>query len=173
MHSPPSAMQWYYSKNFTQLGPVSVDELRAKLASAEVSSTDLAWREGMSDWCPVSSIDELRTPSNGQVAGSAMIEGSPYAPPLAPAGAPSYAVPPPTSGLAIASMVCGILGLMTCLLPGIAAVICGHMALKQMADPSLRVGGRGMAVAGLITGYLSVTGLVGILLVMVLAALSA
>ena len=170
-------MQWYYSKNSTQLGPVSLDELRAKLASAEVSATDMAWREGMSDWCPVSSIDELRfalrTQSNGPLAGAGMIEGSPYAPPSAPPGAPSYAMPPPTSGLAIASMICGILGLMTCLLPGIAGVICGHMALNQMADPTLRVGGRGMAIAGLVTGYLSVTGLVGIVLVILFAAASA
>ena len=41
----------------------------------------------------------------------------------------------PTSGLAIASLVCGIMGLVTCLfLPGIPAVICGHMALSRMAS---------------------------------------
>ncbi|KKX96656.1 hypothetical protein AAY78_15120 [Microbacterium sp. Ag1] len=74
-------------------------------------------------------------------------------------GAPTYPVAPPrpTSGLAVTSLVCGIAGaiLIWAILPilaSIAAVITGHMALKQTKnDPS--VGGRGMAIAGLILGY--------------------
>ncbi|WP_197429204.1 DUF4190 domain-containing protein, partial [Microbacterium sp. CCH5-D1] len=74
-------------------------------------------------------------------------------------GTPTYplAPPRPTSGLAVTSLVCGIAGvvLIWAILPilaSIAAVITGHMALKQTkSDPS--VGGRGMAIAGLILGY--------------------
>jgi DNA-directed RNA polymerase subunit RPC12/RpoP len=59
--------------------------------------------------------------------------------------------PPRTSGLAIASLVCSLASLVTCVgwLPGI---ICGHMARSRMRrDSSLK--GRGLAKAGLVIGY--------------------
>jgi hypothetical protein len=66
-------------------------------------------------------------------------------------GQPSYyGVPPEPKGLSIASMCCGIaafVGLGFFLLPQLAAVILGHMALKR--EPA----GRGMAIAGLVMGY--------------------
>jgi hypothetical protein len=70
---------------------------------------------------------------------------------------PIYPAPRPTSGLAITSLVCGIVSLVFGLLvlpalASIAAVITGHAALKKTKnDPT--VGGRGMAFAGLIMGY--------------------
>lgn len=57
----PPIMQWYYSKNGTQLGPVEQSELIAKLTSGEVAPSDLVWREGMVDWLPSAQINELRT----------------------------------------------------------------------------------------------------------------
>ncbi|MBN3040751.1 MAG: DUF4190 domain-containing protein [Candidatus Omnitrophica bacterium] len=62
---------------------------------------------------------------------------------------------PKTSGLAIASLVCGIVSLCCGLLLGIPAIICGHIALKQINDSADTIGGKGMAIAGLIMGYLS------------------
>ncbi|MCI1020498.1 DUF4190 domain-containing protein [Microbacterium sp. C5A9] len=70
----------------------------------------------------------------------------------------------PTSGLALTSLICGIAGvvlfwLFLPMLASIVAVITGHMALRQIkADPSL--GGRGMAIAGVIMGYVMVAFLV-------------
>jgi hypothetical protein len=138
-------MQWYYSNNATQMGPVAEAELRAMLASGKVNATDMVWQEGMKDWLPASSVPGLCV--------MPQVAGNPYQPPLV---AGSIDAPIPTSGLAIASLICGIVGIVTCFLPGIAAVICGHMALKQMAVPNARVTGRGMAVAGLVLGYLSI-----------------
>jgi hypothetical protein len=78
-------MQWYYSKNATQLGPVSLDELRAKLASGEVIGTDMVWREGMTGWRPASTVLELAAPV--AVAPPIPLVGgvvnSPYSPPVA------------------------------------------------------------------------------------------
>ncbi len=54
-----------------------------------------------------------------------------------------------TSGLAIASLVTGL----TCVWP--AAIICGHIALSKIKKSSGQIGGAGMAIAGLILGYLS------------------
>lgn len=159
-------MQWYYSKNSNQFGPVSLDELRFKIASGEITATDMVWREGMQNWSPLASVGELAILSQNIHMGMPPGGGSPYQTPGVPGGTFFYA--PPTSSLAIISMVCGILGLVTCLmLPGIPAVICGHMALNRIADPSMRLGGRGMAIAGLIMGYLSVLSMVGFVLIMI------
>ncbi|WP_307805214.1 DUF4190 domain-containing protein [Microbacterium sp. BLY] len=94
-------------------------------------------------------------------------QGYPSAPPAygAPqtyAVAQPYAAPParPSSGLAITSLVCGIAGVVLFwavlpMLASIAAVITGHMALGQIRrSPGL--GGRGMAIAGLILGYIMI-----------------
>lgn len=151
------AMDWYYSKNLTQLGPVSEAELRSRIAAGEVAGTDMAWTEGMKDWQPVSAVETFRglVPT---ASGNTAMASSPYAPPVSSPYPPAGMAPSaPTSGLAIASLVCGIMGLMTCLfLPGIPAVICGHMALKRISEAPGRLGGRGLATAGLVTGYLSI-----------------
>ena len=64
-----------------------------------------------------------------------------------------YGVPPEPKILSVASLCCGIAALVGFgffLLPQIAAVILGHMALTR--EPS----GRGMAIAGLVLGYVGV-----------------
>lgn len=83
--------------------------------------------------------------------------GYPMQPAYAPVG---YAPPRPNSGQAITSLICGLAGLLLFWLvvpvaASIVAVITGHMALKQIKrNPVL--GGRGMAITGLITGYIGV-----------------
>ena len=80
---------------------------------------------------------------------------------------PYYPIPvaPTTSGLAIASLVCGLLTLFAFPYLGIAAVVCGHLALSQIRSSGGFVEGRGFALAGLILGYLLLgLGLIGFLL---------
>lgn len=79
-------------------------------------------------------------------------------------GAVPYAAPRPASGLAITSLICGIAGVVLFwavvpLLASIVAVITGHMALRQTKE-NPAIGGRGMAFAGLIMGYIMVAVLV-------------
>lgn len=89
----------------------------------------------------------------------APMQPGPQQPGYAPYGAQGYpaVAQRPTSGLAITSLVCGIAGValfwaIIPLLASIAAVITGHMALGQTKrDPS--IGGRGLAITGLILGY--------------------
>ena len=64
-----------------------------------------------------------------------------------------YGVPAEPKVLSIASLCCGIAALVGFgffLLPQIAAVILGHMALAR--EP----GGRGLAIAGLVLGYVGI-----------------
>jgi hypothetical protein len=71
--------------------------------------------------------------------------------PQASSPEPPPAPPVPSNGLAIASLVCGILGFMMCF-PAIGAIVCGHLARSQIkANPTQS--GDGLALAGLITGY--------------------
>lgn len=58
-----------------------------------------------------------------------------------------------TSGLAIGSLVCGILALFSAGLTGLPAVIMGHMSLSRIKASAGALGGKGMAIAGLIMGY--------------------
>jgi hypothetical protein len=168
-------MEWYYSQNSTQLGPVTDADLRSRISSGQIAATELVWREGMRDWVPVTSVPELGgLLRQASVAGGATQmpmavsgQASPYAP---PAGQMQYVPAPPTSGLAIASLICGLVGLVTCLfVPCIPAVICGHMALNRMADPTVNLQGRGMAIAGLIMGYIGVLVCAGFLLMFMMA----
>ncbi|MFI7214256.1 DUF4190 domain-containing protein [Micromonospora maritima] len=95
----------------------------------------------------------------------------PYPPVSAPAGAygPVSATPYPdlrlplarpvlTSGMATASLVLGILGVLGgwCLfgLPCLLAVVLGHLALRETHDGTRS--GHGVAVAGLVLGYVFV-----------------
>jgi len=78
-------------------------------------------------------------------------------PPVDPAVA--FGLPPDTSGKAIFSLVCGILFL---ILPfSIPAVIFGHLSLYDIRRSGGRLTGRGLAITGIILGYLGMALLVG------------
>lgn len=69
---------------------------------------------------------------------------------------PGYAPPPPNSTMAIVSLVAGILGwTFVPLIGSIVAVITGHMAKKEIKESGGRIGGDGLATAGLILGYIA------------------
>ncbi len=140
--------QWYYGENGVQLGPVDDSQLAALVQAQRVSSTTPVWREGMATWQSLAEVQAA-----GALTGTGQ-QASPYQSPT-PYHHPGMIAP--TSGLAIASLICGIVALMTCMVfIGIPAVICGHMALTAMNDSPTPIAGRGMAIAGLVMGYLGV-----------------
>lgn len=62
-----------------------------------------------------------------------------------------------TSGWAIFSLIAGVLGWIGVFgLGGLAAIITGHIAKSQIREGRGRVGGDGLATAGLVLGYLNV-----------------
>ena len=69
----------------------------------------------------------------------------------------SPAVAPMTSGLAIASFVLGMVGLVLCFGPlaGIPGVILGILALGKIGGSGGELSGKGFAVAGIVTGSVS------------------
>ncbi|HUR09652.1 MAG TPA: DUF4190 domain-containing protein [Nonomuraea sp.] len=68
----------------------------------------------------------------------------------------AYVAPPPrsTSGLAITSLVLGIVGLLFCGLTSIPGAVVGHMALSRIKRTGEE--GQGMAMGGLITSYITI-----------------
>jgi len=62
--------------------------------------------------------------------------------------------PPQSSNKAIASLVCGVLFL--CAPASIAAIILGHLALVDIKRSANRMTGHGLAIAGLVMGYLGI-----------------
>jgi hypothetical protein len=62
----------------------------------------------------------------------------------------------PTSGLATAAMILGVASLFSCGLTSIPAIVTGHLATGETKTGERA--GHGMAVAGLILGYLCAGG---------------
>jgi type IV pilus assembly protein PilA len=80
--------------------------------------------------------------------------------PAAPIG------PQQTSGKAIASLVCGIINVFPLF---IAAIILGHISLSEIKKSGGRLKGEGVAIAGLVLGYL---GIVAIPIILIIAAIA-
>ena len=149
-------MQIYVLRNGQQAGPYTPEQVQSELASGSLQRSDLAWYEGAPDWLPLASIPGLNV-------------AAPFPAPAPYLPYPPYA--PQTSGLAVASMVLGLLGLLFLGLTSIPAVICGHLSLSQIKRSMGRLGGQGMAITGLITGYLTLL-LFGVVILGVIAGIA-
>ena len=104
----------------------------------------------------------------GPFPGQGAAPGGPFPGQGAPAGPPS--VPGETAGKATASLILGILSLILCSLLAPVAIIYGNQAKEEIAaNPGL--GGRGLAQAGVILGWIGVAVMViGLIVVLVVVA---
>lgn len=80
----------------------------------------------------------------------------PPPPPLPPPPPGAWGTPPPNSGKATAALVLGILGIVSCQVLGIAAIVLGQQANQEIAASGGRLGGEGFAKAGVIMGWVAV-----------------
>ncbi|GAA3200232.1 DUF4190 domain-containing protein [Actinocorallia longicatena] len=76
---------------------------------------------------------------------------------------PAYG--PRTNVLAIVSLIASIV---SCGIGSVVGVVCGHIALNQMRRSG--EAGRGLAVAGLVLGYLGLLAAVGVIVMLVVGA---
>jgi hypothetical protein len=140
-------MQIYTYRDNQQLGPFTEADIKDKLASGAISLQDNVWWEGQAGWTPLgqSSLAATLAPT------------SPASAPRVPALGASAVVAAPvqeTSKLAIWALVCGCLSFFLSLLTSIPAIILGHLSLSQIkSHPGMK--GQGMALAGLIIGYIN------------------
>jgi hypothetical protein len=151
-----------------EYGPASADQLRQWLADGRVTGQTQLQAEGSSDWKPLSEFHEFD-------AALAAKAGTPGPGPSAGPGSAPPALATnrrPSSGLAIASLVMGILSLVSCtIFTGIPAIITGHIAHKRSRKAPQEFGGGGLAIAGFVMGYLSLA-LIPILAGLMLPALA-
>ena len=83
-----------------------------------------------------------------------------------------------TCGLAVWSLVLGILSLVCCaFFTGIPAVVCGHVAQSRIKQSGGTLQGDGLAIGGLVTGYVGIVltsiALLGVMAGLMLPALAA
>lgn len=72
----------------------------------------------------------------------------------------AFGLPPQTSGKAIFSLVCGILFL---LFPfAVVALVFGYISLSEIRKSAGRLKGNGLAISGIVLGYLGVLFIVGV-----------
>jgi hypothetical protein len=116
-------------------GRIDSEELEQRIAGAYAART-------MAD---LDALVRDVTPPPPPVPPPAPVVYTPYQPVPAPA---------PTNGLAIASLVAGVMWLGW--LGSVFAVIFGHIALGQIARSGGNEQGRGLAIAGLAFGYFGV-----------------
>jgi len=143
----------------------TIDVLRAAFAEGRLTAAEYEQRMGAAH----------QAATYGQLA--SLVADLPSGPMVQPFGAPvpvvpqtfmpPVFVPPPpvrNNGLAVASATLGCLTVLTFGLTGLPAVVTGHLARAQLR--TTREDGDGLAVLGLVLGWLSVIGWVlGILLV--------
>ncbi len=153
-------MQIHIAREGQKMGPFAMEEVKNRLAAGELRGTDLAWSEGRAEWSPLSTF-----PGIAVVPPTPPPLHSPAVPP------PLQKVPPllnpPPSGLAITSLVFGILSVtLLPLLASIPAIVCGHVAQSRIKRAAGTIGGGGMAFAGMLIGYLSFALLIPIIAIL-------
>jgi hypothetical protein len=101
---------------------------------------------------------------------------APTPPPAPPAygqqtGGYGYQTGPKTNGLAIASLVLGIAQIFICIIGGILALVFGYIARRQIDESGGTQGGRGMAVAGIILGWIGIGLGIAYVVIVIIAAI--
>lgn len=147
-------MQIHVGRDGKELGVFSLEEINRQLAAGTLRLTDQAWYEGAAGWAALSTVP-------GVSGGPSSV--APQVAPAAVAATPVAVVPARKSEpLAVLSLIFSILGLcgFCCgffVTAAIAGIICGHIALSRIkANPEVE--GHGLALAGIIIGYVALAG---------------
>jgi uncharacterized Zn finger protein (UPF0148 family) len=142
---------------------VETAEEAVEAAAAKVSGDETVAEIEELDLSGVADVEEfvVEAPPAEEMPEEALVEVPPPPPP--PPSPPSL----PTSGLAIASLVLGVGGLFVLPLIGsILAIIFGYMARRDIRHRPDEISGDGLALVGLVTGWIGVgLALVGLLIV--------
>ena len=91
-------MQFHVAQNGEKTGPFEREEVLRRLVAGELKGSDLGWHEGLADWEPLSKLIPPPTPNPAALPV--------FGPTTTPGAAPI--VPAGSSGMALASMICGV-----------------------------------------------------------------
>ena len=126
-------MQIYILRDNQQVGPFTEAEIQAQLAAGTITPATMVWWEGMAEWKALAETSlALATPP-------VVARTIPVPPPATTI--PLSGGPQTTSGLAITSLVTGILGFLCSIILAPTAIITGHIARSQIKkNPNLKGG---------------------------------
>jgi hypothetical protein len=144
-------------------GPISLEQLKQWAAEGRVGPQTAVQTEGAADWKKAGEMPELAAVFPG---GAPPASSGPPPVPAAASGAQQ-------KGLAVTSLVLGLLSLVCFgILAGVPAIICGHIAHARARRLPAQYGGAALALAGLVLGYVSIVLTFLILPAMLLPALA-
>ncbi len=130
-----------------EYGPVSGEAVKQWIAGRRANARSFAQAEGSPDWKALSEFPEF----SEALAAAARPPSLPTQPAHASAGGTT---PAGNSGLAIASLVLGLLGFCSAGLTALVGLILGIIALVRIRQSAGRLGGQGFAIAGIcVSGF--------------------
>ena len=138
-----------------QYGPVSAEDLRQWIADGRLSAQTKVQIEGTDEWKLLGEVPELAEALSNRIP-----------PPTAPAALSR------TSGLAVTSLVLGVLGLFTCGITALFGLVLGIIAMVKVSNSRGALRGGGIALAGIIVSGIFLL-MIPIYAAMLLPALSA
>jgi len=146
-----------------EYGPISADTLRDWLRQGRANGGTRVLPEGAANWVELRAVPEFQA--------DLAAERPPLPRPAAvPPAHPATAAEPtgPRSGLATASLVLGILGFLSFGVTALIGLILGIIAMVRINGSQGRIGGKGLATAGIVTSGVA---LVFVPIIAIMAAL--
>lgn len=130
-----------------EYGPVAAETLRDWLRQGRANGSTQVRAEGATTWVELRSLPEFAAD---------LAPERPPLPPAAPAAGPrptfsETASNAPRSGMAVTSVVLGALGFLTLGVTALIGLVLGIIAMARITGSQGRIGGKGMAVAGIVT----------------------
>jgi len=137
------------AQNGEEKGPYSLAQVKAMYFGGAITSDTFYWFEGMSQWQPISELFSSEQESEAiPVPRIAAYQSS--IPNRVAETMQNVNQRTDTSGAAICSLIFGLIGVFP------LAIIMGHVAKKSIKD-STSLTGSGLAVAGLVLGYVELS----------------
>ena len=119
-----------------EYGPITTNQLRQWVVQGRANALTQVRPDEESEWRPLGTFPEF-----------ADTLAQPLSLPNLP---PPASVPAKTSGLAIASLVLGPCGILTCGTSSLVGIVLGIVSLTQISKSQGRLKGQGLAIAGII-----------------------
>lgn len=162
-HNP---MQLHIAINGQRQGPMSLEELNARLADGRIEAVPtLAWYEGCPEWIPLSQVPGIMVPGGiaevpppTQGAAAPTTEG-PGTPPAAPSADTLSSVIPYRNPMALVAYYLGIFSLIPVLgaILALPAILLGVLGLGR-SRRNAQAKGKAHAWVGITAGLLSIIG---------------
>jgi len=146
-----------------EYGPITADQIRQWLAQGRVNAQTRAKPADGGEWQTLADIPEF--------ADAFYTEPPPTPEAPSPAMATGSAGRPRTSGMAVTSLVLGVLGFFTCGLTAVVGLVLGIVAMNKVRKSNGALTGQGIAIAGTVTSALFLA-MIPILVAMMLPAVA-